>query len=875
MKLERLSVSEWRQFADPFTIDGLTDGINLFTGPNESGKSTLVDAIRAAFFERHNSIAGEQFQPWGNSNASPSVSLDFEWQGTAWKLTKSFVRSVRCELNAGNQAISGKEAEDKLARILGYSYAGRGASQSVHQGIPGLLWVGQGSIQEIRDPVEQAGNYLQTALGEEISSVTSSGDWLLEKVTNMRNELLTKTGRPRGAYKDIDEALEDTRAQLAELDSHIKSYQDNVDALAVLEEQQTREDLSKPWQALREQAREAQKKLDAIAELQQQQEQAQSEMGNKQAQAKLERERLEAFEKVRETLEQRQVEMDKARIEHDTLVADKASVETRHQEAQSARKRAEAQYEKALEQARRAQLQAEQERVKSAIKAARTTLESAQETVKKLAQQRAERTRNELDFPVLEELKKLQRKLDKLELKKEMAATRVQWRLAPKSGLTLDGQDLEDEGERLLLETATLTIPDIGTLSLSPGGEDIQKLARDQARLGDDRTSLLSKLGIKSLAEGERRERLCDDLNNEIRLLKTRLQDLVPSGLDEFKAQFKADEAQLTTLEEQIKHCPPDDPELPDETAARDALDAARTHYEAAETTRSAHRERLAVAEQALKNATHEWKQLKAEYEDPEREKRQQEASRQMTNLNAALETLGQDIKNRQVDIDAAQPDMLAEDVQRFQDSANALEVAAQDRLRRISDLRIRLETLGARGLEAQRSELQEEEAIQERRHEQLGRRAEALDYLTQKLESARQELTQKLQAPLQKHLDHYLKLMFPGSSIELDDKLAPSLLLRDGVPGNIEELSYGAREQLGLVSRLAYADLLKEAGQPTLLILDDAMVHSDAARRAQAARVLYDAASRHQILLFTCHPENWNQLGVPARNLIALKAGQ
>jgi hypothetical protein len=33
----------------------------------------------------------------------------------------------------------------------------------------------------------------------------------------------------------------------------------------------------------------------------------------------------------------------------------------------------------------------------------------------------------------------------------------------------------------------------------------------------------------------------------------------------------------------------------------------------------------------------------------------------------------------------------------------------------------------------------------------------------------------------------------------------------------------------MGVISRLAYADLLKEAGRPTLIILDDALVHSDA----------------------------------------------
>lgn len=72
----------------------------------------------------------------------------------------------------------------------------------------------------------------------------------------------------------------------------------------------------------------------------------------------------------------------------------------------------------------------------------------------------------------------------------------------------------------------------------------------------------------------------------------------------------------------------------------------------------------------------------------------------------------------------------------------------------------------------------------------------------------------------------------------------------------------------MGVVARLAYADLLQEAGKPTLLILDDALVHTDQERLAQMKRVLYDAATRHQILILSCHPHAWQDLGVAARRL-------
>ena len=55
MKITRIRLEQFKQFRKPVEITGLTDGINLFTGPNEAGKSTIVAAVRAAFFERHRS----------------------------------------------------------------------------------------------------------------------------------------------------------------------------------------------------------------------------------------------------------------------------------------------------------------------------------------------------------------------------------------------------------------------------------------------------------------------------------------------------------------------------------------------------------------------------------------------------------------------------------------------------------------------------------------------------------------------------------------------------------------------------------------------------------------------------------------------------
>ncbi len=120
LQLTRLKVEQVRQFRQPFELTGLLPGLNLFSGDNEAGKSTLVRAIRAAFFERHRSTSVDDLRPYGDSAATPLVELDFEIAGSSHKLLKSFLQKKRCELQIGSRRLEGVDAEDHLAELLGF-----------------------------------------------------------------------------------------------------------------------------------------------------------------------------------------------------------------------------------------------------------------------------------------------------------------------------------------------------------------------------------------------------------------------------------------------------------------------------------------------------------------------------------------------------------------------------------------------------------------------------------------------------------------------------------------------------------------------------------------------------------------------------------
>jgi DNA repair exonuclease SbcCD ATPase subunit len=301
-------------------------------------------------------------------------------------------------------------------------------------------------------------------------------------------------------------------------------------------------------------------------------------------------------------------------------------------------------------------------------------------------------------------------------------------------------------------------------------------------------------------------------------------------------------------------------------------LETADKQLRDAEKAQGEHAAEVSQVRYAEHTAKEEWARLNEELTNPERQQAMQDIQNNLDQTRSKEKELTESINNRQQTIDSARPELLEQDIQRFQKSAEQLEAGHQKRALELEGLQARLQSQGAEGLEEQYNEQTARLEHVRRRHEELLRRASALDLLLKLLNDRRQALTRRLQAPLQKHLDYYLTVLFSNARLDVDENLKPGTFSRGKELGQMHELSFGAREQMGLISRLAYADLLQEAGRPTLIILDDTLVHSDRQRLSQMKRILFDAAQRHQILLFTCHPDNWQDLGVAPRDIQAVK---
>ncbi len=874
MRLGRLRVSELRQFREPFELTDIQPGLNIFTGANEAGKSTLVRAIRAAFFERHRSTSVDDLRPYGDSAATPSVELTFEIQGTPYQLTKSFLQKKRCELMVGTRRLEGVEAEDFMAERLGFRFALKGASREEHWGIPGLLWIEQGAAHAVRDSVVNAADHLRSALDESLGEVAASGgDEVVTQVRKLRDELLTGTGKPRAAYQNsIDDvkALED---QVIELERSVTIYRDHVDQLRQIREAHTVDAREQPWVRFREEQGLSQQALQAVDALANERE--------------AEREKLRQISGLRALLLQRLAAADQQQRSLATRESALASAIFRHGQAGALEQecvRADIVAAERRRVAREALMMARQEdnrrtlsqqlgdaKTRAAQVGALLDRASAAHERASTLQRDARLLRT--DPGDLKALRSQQRRLTELEIRQAAVATRLRFELDAGTSVQLAGETVSGVCDRLLVAPATLAIPGIGQLHIAPGGSDLAELAQEHAQLQDEHRALLQRLGLSCLAEVEAREQSHAQKIAEATSAEKARNLLAPEGLDALHGDLDLAQARQAEASAALALLPavPEVTVLPLATAEHEHEASSETTEAASHQLQDA-RQALATAASVRDSAIQERDSLQAVLADPQLQAQVSANRLELVEANAREAAANITIEGVETRIAAARPEILKQDVERLRRSADEAERLHGARDRQIVQLETALAAAGAQGLEEELAARQGESVQALRRREELQRRAEALDFLLARLELRRKALTRRLQAPLQRHLDRYLHLLFPSGQLEVDENLVPGALTRSGTrgpeAGDFDTLSFGAREQMGVISRLAYADLLKEAGRPTLLILDDALVHSDERRLAQMKRVLFDAAQRHQVLLFTCHPGNWRDIGVSLRAL-------
>jgi uncharacterized protein YhaN len=129
-------------------------------------------------------------------------------------------------------------------------------------------------------------------------------------------------------------------------------------------------------------------------------------------------------------------------------------------------------------------------------------------------------------------------------------------------------------------------------------------------------------------------------------------------------------------------------------------------------------------------------------------------------------------------------------------------------------------------------------------------------------MKTARERTRAAYVGPLQDGVDALGRIVFgPSFQVCIDESLAIESRTLSGKTIPLASLSAGTREQLAVILRLACATVVaSDGGVP--VILDDVLGYSDPRRLEAMGAVLSEAGRTSQVIVFTCYPDRYRQVG-------------
>lgn len=868
MLLKSIAIENFQQYEKPFELTGLSSGINVIYGDNEAGKSTLLRALRAILFDRFNGMGADDFA--GYKGGSPEVKIEFKLLGSDYTLEKIFSKKKEGRALLTNEKgvqWTGSEAEMQLAELLKFENVERGLAKSEQQGIYGVLWVEQGSAwQQVSiSNNSKASQTIQNILSHELTDMLSQGkgESLLNKFCDELNEFQTeKGGKPRGKYKETIESKFEAEQRLEKLRNELYVYQEKVDQLSDFQQELTSLIDNKIEENDRGQLEKALKQLKHVQEVNQQYEQSKQELKLAELQHQSAETALDERNKLIDTfhkeikshktllLQIEELEAQTIQLKRNLETAQKALItaQKNHLQSQLAIKKA-SDYQKLVG-------------IQSHIKRINEQLKKIQALNSDITKKHNKLSQIKLDAIVFKNLKKLNEQVSSLQMKFDTIATRIKYSIQ-KDSVKINDQTITGEGELLISNRSTITF---GTsyIFITPGGEELSTVQENLKAAKRLLFAAFEQHQISSLTEAEDLIEKKKFLSNEIKSLKMQTEVIAPNGIESLEQELTENQAEEARLKK-----PLDEAELVsiakaeaqerrssnELTKCHDNERQAHDQFVKKEAELKHYKLVLSNTKESLAAMNNKLDTARKDHTDEELKNKEQLIAEEKQQLKSKLESF----ENTLNDLDH---EGAVSDVERRQAVLDSTKNRIAKLKQHIRDLTIELQTSGHRGLAEER-----EQAEQELRHlskevERLGIHVGSLNLLCQLIKENIQSAKEMLVKPLTESMAPYLKILFPDSEPVIDEEFSLQHILRDGVREPFKNLSIGTREQLAILLRLAYADLLAEKGASVPVILDDALVNSDDLRREKMKQILHRASKKHQIILLTCHGNDYRDCG-------------
>lgn len=868
MRFQRLELNNFRQFDSPLVIDAFDPAFNLICGDNEEGKSTLLLAIQAALFERYDRGAGERLRPY-NAAVSPEIKLDFSLAGCDYQLHKIFSkRNDKTALlsSSRGERWEGPQAEEHLQQLLGFSLPARGESKAELQGVSGLLWVSQTKAFEPINQTPETRSRLQATLDQEIDQLLGgeTGQQLYLSISQQLEQYLGRSGKPIGEFKKLIDQESALDQKLATINGQLAEYDGMIDQLQRLQERQADYQSQQTLEKTEQQLIQARTATEQIETMRKRLEASSTALDLAQARLRIPEsqwlarqnrqqeiaDRSEEISLLEQQLQQLEQQYTPDSERFTALESELTGLSLRQDELRK-------QIEKQHSAISTWRLQQHYQVLSGNRKHAQTALSRCDEIRQHL-------NAHTIDQSQIDRLRQLQSQISRIEQAIELAGTLIQYQINPGSVIQINQQPLDGSGELSVTRETEIGLPEIGTLTIRPRGTDLESLSTELAQHQTEQQTLLAALGVTSWEQAQTAWQSQQNLQLELKGQQATLATLIPEGSERLDAEIQRLERQLAGTE--IPAQEPSDKKVVDlnrELEEITALHRTRTQEmqrlnQADELRKSdilAHKARVTAGRE---NLTVLENRLASERQDAS----DQTLGNALSEARAAVEHHRLEQEQAATRLNAAKPEDIELQRDRAEINYNSLLQDLDQLSGNIAALRNQLAGMGHSGLAEQKDELAAKLEQLRAILAQESRQAEALKLLHSVLEESLKSAKSLMAEPVIRKMQPYLDILIPGSHPLIDDDMGLQGIARAGVDEQFQHLSIGTREQIAIIIRLAYADLLHESGQPVCLFLDDALVYSDDQRRTLMKQILFKASRNYQINFLTCHEAAYRDAG-------------
>lgn len=892
MILRRVQVSGFRCFTSEVTLNLDPNAINVLTGRNGSGKSSLLWATIRGLLDTHKAggAAVKSLQPWG-TDLGPTVVIEFEHDGKPYRLAKKFLhqKGATLEQVQGRRftpLAKDEKAEERVREMLLSESPTTGLTKPDRWGLVRVLWSPQDQLR-----VEGFDGRVMSSIQDLLGNQGANADTLVlsSAIEKAFSEYWTDKGKPKGGqntpqWVKCEGEIQRLTDELAKAEDELEQFSAAQEAARTLEAErdtaqrrfaETQESLTlwqgkadeyRPlvekcervkaqWESTQSKAIELQRRISQVAELERKKQTATARKAD--------------IEQTIPLLRATEEDGRKALADADRLLKE---LQSRGDDTEVRELETEIQQADSFNQAR------------MALGTTASKLDRAHQVIEELRQFKAAFAK--LQAPDKSTLTKLEDLAgQQLRIQTQLQSALLYFELRTTSDAHIEVAEGEPPGRHQLKAgsvikvsgspTIEVTIEGVGVARATGPSQSAETLRGQAKQIAGQIEKLVGSLGTTDLGVLRQRREDADTLESKISvaegLLKSILEEASSESLEAEVLRLRSQVGAIEAQHPEWRESPPDLQELKRRTTTVNGKNRKRL-TDATSQWQELQRQ-LAGAKEVRVSAEQEREQLDKTAADAASQLLKlrtdgltdQERSEHLAKLSVEAVGLGEKHKEEQGRLKklGEDPAPMLQRAQKDRDTANNSFQRAQTAL---DQHRGNLKWLIEQAPYERQAKLAEQREQSRGEAERDKLNADALKLLRETIHECEEEATAGVSGPVAERATALLRRIAGKrfGEVRLDDTLGPlGIDSRDAdADVDLQVLSGGEQEQVHLAIRLALAELLtKEADRRELVVLDDVLTATDDERLARVLGILDEMKKHAQFLILTSHPERYKSL--------------